>query len=99
MTPFARSQMVNKNFVSLGLGLMETGMAWFWSDARVKKWFDVEGLENLTGATRGVMVVGIHFMSLVMFGIVMGICLTMIGKFRAHNEHILDKVQYKVSAR
>jgi KDO2-lipid IV(A) palmitoleoyltransferase len=63
MTPFARSQMVNKNFVSLGLGLMETGMAWFWSDARVKKWFDVEGLENLTGATR-VMVVGIHFMSL-----------------------------------
>ncbi len=26
MTPFTRNQMVNKNFVSLGLGLMETGM-------------------------------------------------------------------------
>ncbi|WPG19988.1 hypothetical protein SD435_17095 [Kosakonia cowanii] len=41
MTPFARSQMVSKSFVSLGMGLMETGMAWFWSDARIKKCVDL----------------------------------------------------------
>ncbi|STW39821.1 putative lipid A biosynthesis acyltransferase [Klebsiella pneumoniae] len=29
------------------MGLIETGMAWFWSDERVKKWFDVEGFANL----------------------------------------------------
>jgi KDO2-lipid IV(A) palmitoleoyltransferase len=28
--------------MSLGMGLIETGMAWFWSDERVKKWFDVK---------------------------------------------------------
>lgn len=42
-------------------------MAWFWSDERVKKWFDVEGMVNLNNALseqKGVMVVGVHFMSL-----------------------------------
>ncbi|HBI6865970.1 MULTISPECIES: kdo(2)-lipid IV(A) palmitoleoyltransferase [Enterobacteriaceae] len=95
MTPFARSQMVNKNFVSLGLGLMETGIAWFWSDARVKKWFDVEGLENLTGATRGVMVVGIHFMSLELCGRVMGLCHPMMATYRPHNDPLMEWVQTK----
>jgi len=55
------------------MGLMETGMAWFWSDARVKKWFDVKGIENLTSTTRGVMVAGIHFMSLELCGRVRGL--------------------------
>lgn len=35
-------------------------MAWFWSDERVKKWFDVEGIANLNNALsadKGVMVV------------------------------------------
>ncbi|WP_432804847.1 hypothetical protein [Escherichia coli] len=39
-------------------------MAWFWPDSRVRKWFDVEGLDNLKRAqmqNRGVMVVGVHF--------------------------------------
>ncbi|EPL1069098.1 kdo(2)-lipid IV(A) palmitoleoyltransferase, partial [Pluralibacter gergoviae] len=62
-----KETLLEQNFVSLGMGLIETGMAWFWSDARVKKWFDVEGYANLTTAlaeNRGVMVVGVHFMSL-----------------------------------
>jgi len=52
---------------------MEISMAWFWSDARVKKWFDVKGIENLTSTTRGVMVAGIHFMSLELCGRVRGL--------------------------
>ncbi|HBI08218.1 MAG TPA: kdo(2)-lipid IV(A) palmitoleoyltransferase, partial [Erwinia persicina] len=38
------------NFESLGMGLLETGMAWFWSDRRVKRWFTVNGLNNLKAA-------------------------------------------------
>jgi KDO2-lipid IV(A) palmitoleoyltransferase len=60
-------KLIEQNFMSLGMGLIETGMAWFWSDASVKKWFDVEGYANLINALkeqRGVMVVGVHFMSL-----------------------------------
>ena len=67
MTAEAREKLIEQNFMSLGMGLIETGMAWFWSDARVRKWFDVEGYANLMHALterRGVMVVGVHFMSL-----------------------------------
>ena len=56
--------MIAENFRSLGMALVETGMAWFWPDSRVRKWFDVEGLDNLKRAqmqNRGVMVVGVHF--------------------------------------
>ena len=59
-----REKLIEQNFMSLGMGLIETGMAWFWSDARVKKWFDVEGYDNLINALkeqRGVMVVGVHW--------------------------------------
>lgn len=38
------------NFESLGMGLLETGMAWFWSDRRVRRWFSVKGLHNLQAA-------------------------------------------------
>ena len=30
-----REKLIEQNFMSLGMGLIETGMAWFWSDARV----------------------------------------------------------------
>ncbi|MWL75478.1 lipid A biosynthesis lauroyl acyltransferase, partial [Escherichia coli] len=39
----ARHEMVVKNFESVGMGLMETGMAWFWSDKRMARWYDVTG--------------------------------------------------------
>lgn len=38
-----REKMIAENFRSLGMALVETGMAWFWPDSRVRKWFDVEG--------------------------------------------------------
>ncbi len=59
------------------MALLENGHApWFWPDNRVRKWFDVDGLTNLACAqaqNRGVMVVGVHFMSLELGGRVMGL--------------------------
>ncbi|WP_445013111.1 LpxL/LpxP family acyltransferase, partial [Escherichia coli] len=62
-----REALVNKNFESVGMGLFETGMAWFWPDWRVKRWFKISGRENIqkvqeTG--QGIIVVGIHFLTL-----------------------------------
>lgn len=42
-----KEQLIQENFLSLGMALLETGMAWFWSDAQIKKWFNVEGLHHL----------------------------------------------------
>ena len=38
MSEAERHDMVSKNFESVGMGLMETGMAWFWSDKRMARW-------------------------------------------------------------
>ena len=96
MSEQERRKMVVKNFESVGMGLMETGMAWFWPDSRVRKWFDVEGLDNLKRAqmqNRGVMVVGVHFMSLELGGRVMGLCQPMMATYRPHNNQLMEWVQ------
>ena len=91
-----REKMIAENFRSLGMALVETGMAWFWPDSRVRKWFDVEGLDNLKRAqmqNRGVMVVGVHFMSLELGGRVMGLCQPMMATYRPHNNQLMEWVQ------
>ncbi|XOD69886.1 MAG: kdo(2)-lipid IV(A) palmitoleoyltransferase [Sodalis sp. (in: enterobacteria)] len=87
---------VTNNFISLGMGLMETGMAWFWSDKRVKRWFDVSGLQNLQQACchgRGVIVIGIHFMSLEFGGRAMGLYQPMMAMYRPHNNNVIELIQ------
>uniref|UniRef100_S0DE74 Putative lipid A biosynthesis lauroyl acyltransferase n=1 Tax=termite gut metagenome TaxID=433724 RepID=S0DE74_9ZZZZ len=98
MNEEAKEKLIEQNFISLGMGLIETGMAWFWSDARVKKWFDVEGYDNLTKALaqgKGVMVVGVHFMSLELGGRTMGLCRPMMATYRPHNSQLMEWVQTK----
>jgi KDO2-lipid IV(A) palmitoleoyltransferase len=98
MDAAAKEKLIEQNFISLGMGLIETGMAWFWSDARVKKWFDVEGYANLTNALaekKGVMVVGVHFMSLELGGRAMGLCRPMMATYRPHNSKMMEWVQTK----
>lgn len=96
MSEHERETLVVKNFESVGLGLMETGMAWFWSDARVKRWFDVSGLHNLKKAQenkQGVLVIGVHFMSLELGGRAMGLCQPMMAMYRPHNNKAMEFVQ------
>lgn len=96
MTEAMRDAMIEKNFMSLGMGLFETGMAWFWPDRRVRRWFDVEGYQNLVQAQashKGVMVVGVHFMSLELGGRVMGLCQPMMATYRPHNNPLMEWVQ------
>ncbi|RDT63734.1 kdo(2)-lipid IV(A) palmitoleoyltransferase, partial [Klebsiella pneumoniae] len=91
-----RETLIAVNFKSIGMALLETGMAWFWPDERVRKWFDVEGLDNLKRAqmqNRGVMVVGVHFMSLELGGRVMGLCQPMMATYRPHNSALMEWVQ------
>jgi len=91
-----REKIIEDNFKSIGMALLETGMAWFWPDARVRKWFDVEGLDNLKEVQakhRGVMVIGVHFMSLELGGRVMGLCQPMMATYRPHNNPVMEWVQ------
>ncbi|VFP79918.1 kdo(2)-lipid IV(A) palmitoleoyltransferase [Candidatus Erwinia haradaeae] len=92
------AQCVKSNFESLGLGLLETGMAWFWSDRRVKNWFSVKGMEYLREAQengQGILMIGLHFMSLELGGRAMGLCHPMTAIYRPHNNKLIEWVQTK----
>ncbi|MBS0848771.1 kdo(2)-lipid IV(A) palmitoleoyltransferase [Citrobacter sp. JGM124] len=93
---------VSQNFSSLGRGLIETGMGWFWSDARVNKWCHVSGLEHLIAASakgKGIMVIGVHFMSLELGGRVMGLHHPMMAMYRPHNNSVLEFIQTRGRSR
>lgn len=98
MSTAEKEKLVDDNFISLGMGLLETGMAWFWRDSRVRKWFDVEGCTHLDQAMstkKGVIAIGVHFMSLELGGRVMGLCQPMMATYRPHNSPLMEWVQTK----
>lgn len=95
-------RIVSQNFSSLGRGLIETGMGWFWSDARIHKWCDVSGLEHIVSACakgKGVMVIGVHFMSLELGGRVMGLHHPMMAMYRPHNNAVMEFIQTRGRSR
>lgn len=91
-----RTNLLIKNFESTGMGLFETGMAWFWSDKRIKKWCKVDDLEimsRIRADGRGVLLVGIHFLTLELGGRIYGMYNPGIGVYRAHNNPVMDWIQ------
>ena len=91
-----REAMVKHNFESVGMGLIETGMAWFWPDWRIRKWVKPEGLENVTQALaekRGILLIGMHFLTLELGARVFGMYNPGIGVYRPNDNRLLDWLQ------
>lgn len=93
-----RQKMINKNFESVGMGLLETGMAWFWSNRRIKRWFKIKGKSNiekikLTG--QGILVIGIHFLTLELGARIIGILNPGIGVYRTNNNPVINWLQIR----
>lgn len=91
-----RETLLIKNFESVGMGLIETGMGWFWPDRRVSRLFKVSGLENIDLARRnnqGVLLIGLHFLSLELGARIFGIHNPGIGVYRPNGNKLLDWVQ------
>lgn len=96
MSTQARHELMVKNFESVGMGLMETGMAWFWPDWRVARWFDISGIEQvraLLEQKRGILLIGIHFLTLELGARVFGIQTPGIGVYRPNDNPLIDWLQ------
>ncbi|BDH46317.1 lipid A biosynthesis lauroyltransferase [Salmonella enterica subsp. enterica serovar Choleraesuis] len=96
MSEEKRQQIVAKNFESVGMGLMETGMAWFWPTRRINRWTDVSGLEifdRLREQKKGALLVGIHFLTLEIGARIFGIHNPGIGVYRPNDNPVIDLVQ------
>ncbi|PKE30399.1 lipid A biosynthesis lauroyl acyltransferase [Rahnella sp. AA] len=98
MHPEQREDMVVKNFESVGMGLFETGMAWFWPDWRIERWFKVSGLEHIQRARenqQGVLLIGVHFLTLELGARIFGIHNPGVGVYRPHDNKLMDWIQTK----
>ncbi|AEW44478.1 lipid A biosynthesis lauroyl acyltransferase [Serratia symbiotica str. 'Cinara cedri'] len=91
-----REALVVKNFESVGMGLFETGMAWFWPNWRIERWFRVSGLEHIKKAQinhQGILLIGLHFLTLELGARIFGIHNPGIGVYRPHNNKLIDWLQ------
>jgi KDO2-lipid IV(A) lauroyltransferase len=91
-----RDVLVRQNFESVGMGLIETGMAWFWPDWRVERWFTVRGLEHIQKAKdnqQGILLIGVHFLTLELGARIFGIHNPGIGVYRPHDNKLMDWIQ------
>ena len=88
--------MVVMNFESVGMGLMETGMAWFWPVRRIARWTDTIGFEHIRDVQaqqRGILLIGIHFLTLEMGARMFGMNEPGIGVYRPNDNPVIDWLQ------
>lgn len=74
LTEPEREQLLRKHFASLGMGVCESAMCWWASDARLRSLARVEGIEHLDQALQrghGVILLTAHFTTLEMSARVM----------------------------
>lgn len=89
-----REHILQENLQSVGMAIIETGMAWFWSDRRIKKWSKIEGLEHLKAhSNHGILFVGVHFLTLELGARIVGIHHQGIGVYRPNDNPILNWLQ------
>ena len=96
LSPAQRHEMLVKNFESLGMGLMETGMAWFWPTHRVERWTETSGVNEvveLQEQKQGILLIGIHFLTLELGARMFGMFTPGIGVYRPNDNPLIDWLQ------
>ncbi|WP_409524151.1 LpxL/LpxP family Kdo(2)-lipid IV(A) lauroyl/palmitoleoyl acyltransferase [Nitrincola sp. MINF-07-Sa-05] len=91
----ARDRMAREVFIHNAIGVMEAGMAW-WAP---KEWFrertQIKGREHLDAALKqgcGVILLGAHFTTLDLGGVLLGFYYPFNTMYRRHNNPVLEEV-------
>lgn len=87
-----------KNCESIGMGILETGMAWFWPEYRIQHWCKINGLDNISklhNKNIGILLLGTHFFTLELSARILGIMNPGVGVYRPHNNALLEWLQTK----
>ncbi|MDH4023429.1 MAG: LpxL/LpxP family Kdo(2)-lipid IV(A) lauroyl/palmitoleoyl acyltransferase [Gammaproteobacteria bacterium] len=94
--PAARQELLREHFASLGITLIEHGLAWWASDALVRRLVDLRGRENLERAMaggRGVILLTGHFGAQEFSGRAFGLsCPTTAGFYRPSRNPLVDEI-------
>jgi KDO2-lipid IV(A) lauroyltransferase len=88
--------LLKANFYSVGIALMEVGMAWWWPLQRLQKLVTVEGIENLERPdNQGVILLGMHFTTLEVGAAALTSAIEIDGMYKAHTNCVYDYIQLK----
>lgn len=94
MPKLEQQALVLKNMENTGIAMMETGMAWWWPDWRIKKVYgSLKGLEyfaQIQNADKGVLLLVPHILHLEMASRIMGLKCQGIGFYRPHNNPLME---------
>ncbi len=92
LTADARHRLLRRHFRSLGIGLMELGLAWWASDRRLRAMVSLEGLEHLEAAgARPVILVAGHFTTMDLACRLLGLAVDYDGIQRPFGYPALDR--------
>ena len=85
-----RSKLLTENFKSMGKGLMEVAIAWWWSDERIKSLqIETSGLEHLNSCN-GTIFLTAHFSSLELSARLLGQHAESYAMYRPHTNEVLQ---------
>lgn len=98
LQPEQRAELIKKNFESLGIGIVETAMAWWMSDAALEKKciVKINGLEHVEKAFKngkGILLLSPHFSCLEMLGRMLGAKYPLAAMYRPHKNRVIAHVQ------
>jgi KDO2-lipid IV(A) lauroyltransferase len=89
--------LVKKNFASLGLGLIETAMAWWLPDSKLKRCkitiTGIEYAEEAFAKGKGILLLSPHFTCLEMIGRLLGARYTLAAMYRPHKIRLISVIQ------
>ena len=95
LNPIEQAKMVKQVFANNGVGMFETAMAWWTPLEKLRGHFTLKGREHLEAAlaqNRGVILLGAHFSTLDLGGLLFSDYYPVDAMYRRHNNPMLEDV-------
>ena len=90
-----REKIITEQFVSMGIGVMETAISWWSPDSRLQQLAHVDGLQHLQAALdrgKGVILLSAHFTTLEIGGRLLALHSPFHVMYREHKNAAFDRV-------
>ena len=99
LSEIQQEQLLKKNFLFLGRSIIETGIAWFWSDKKIQKLIDYEiiGLDQIDvkNQVKGNLIIFKHSQHLELDARLLAMNMPVYGVSRNHNSVSMNSIQEK----
>ena len=99
LSKMEQQKLLRDNFVYLGRSLIETGIAWFWSDQKIQSQINYEiiglGLLLTNDSNKGNLIIFKHSQHLELDARLLAMNAPMYGVSRSHNSASMNKIQDK----